>query len=128
MVGPLVADVGDERRQLGGPHRLGPVAGLPEVSGGARHGSVDGACRSAFEPLHDVGHRHARRMASYDVYLSQRVRKRVEEIFGWMKSIGGFGRTRFKGVARTQQAAHFVGAAYNLLRIAKLTLAAEAAT
>lgn len=60
--------------------------------------------------------------------VSQRVRKRVEEIFGWMKSIGGFRRTRFKGVDRTQLAAHFVGAAYNLLRMAKLTLAVEAAT
>ena len=52
--------------------------------------------------------------------VSQRVRKRVEEIFGWMKTIGGFRRTRFKGTARTQLAAWFVGAAYNLLRIAKL--------
>jgi len=40
-----------------------------------------------------------------------------------MKSVGGFRRTRFKGKERTQLAAHFVGAAYNLLRIAKLTLA-----
>ena len=61
------------------------------------------------------------RHAGYKV--SQRVRKRVEEIFGWMKSVGGFRRTRFKGKERTQLAAHFVGAAYNLLRIAKLTLA-----
>jgi transposase len=58
--------------------------------------------------------------------LSQRIRKRVEEIFGWMKSIGGFRRTRFRGRDRTQSAAHFVGAAYNLLRIAKLVSAAEA--
>jgi len=64
------------------------------------------------------------RHAGYKV--SQRVRKRVEEIFGWMKSVGGFRRTRFKGKERTQLAARFVGAAYNLLRIAKLTLAAEA--
>jgi hypothetical protein len=52
--------------------------------------------------------------------VSQRVRKRVEEIFGWLKTVGGFRRTRFKGRARTQLAAHFVRAAYNLLRIAKL--------
>jgi hypothetical protein len=52
--------------------------------------------------------------------ISQRVRKRVEEVFGWMKSVGGFRRTRFKGRDRTQLAAWFVGAAYNLLRMAKL--------
>jgi transposase len=59
-----------------------------------------------------------RRHAGYG--LSQRVRKRVEEIFGWLKTVGGFRRTRFKGRARTQLAAHFLSAAYNLLRIAKL--------
>ena len=52
--------------------------------------------------------------------ISQRKRKRVEEIFGWMKTIGGFRRTRFIGLGRTQLAAHLVAAAYNLVRIARL--------
>jgi transposase len=52
--------------------------------------------------------------------LSQRFRKKVEEIFGWVKVVGGFRRTRFKGAQRTQLSAWFVGAAYNLLRMAKL--------
>jgi IS5 family transposase len=52
--------------------------------------------------------------------ISQRIRKRVEEIFGWAKTVGSFRKTRFKGRARTQLAAHFVAAAYNLLRISKL--------
>jgi transposase len=52
--------------------------------------------------------------------ISQRVRKRVESIFGWMKTTGNFRRTRWKGVERTQLAAYFVGAAYNLLRMARL--------
>jgi len=59
--------------------------------------------------------------------LSQRIRKRVEEIFGWLKTIGGLRKTRFRGVARTQHAAYLVGAAYNLLRISRL-LAPEAPT
>ena len=46
-----------------------------------------------------------------------------EEIFGWMKTVGGFRRTRFHGVARSQMAAYFVGAAYNLLRLTRLALA-----
>lgn len=52
--------------------------------------------------------------------VSQRIRKRVEEIFGWLKTVGGFRRTRFKGRDRTELQALFAGTAYNLLRIAKL--------
>jgi IS5 family transposase len=53
--------------------------------------------------------------------ISQRVRKRVEEIFGWAKTVGNFRKTRFVGLDKTQLAAYLVGAAYNLVRIAKLT-------
>ncbi len=52
--------------------------------------------------------------------VSQRIRKRVEEIFGWMKTVGGFRRTRYRGLDRTGLAGHLVGAAYNLVRMAKL--------
>ena len=41
--------------------------------------------------------RRTTRHAGYAI--SQRKRKRVEEIFGWMKTIGGFRRTRFIGLA-----------------------------
>jgi len=53
--------------------------------------------------------------------VSARIRKRIEEIFGWKKTVGGFRRTRYKGRERTKSAAYFVGAAFNLLRIAKLS-------
>jgi transposase len=52
--------------------------------------------------------------------ISQRIRKRVEEIFGWAKQIGGLRRTRFRGIRRTEAMAQMVGAAYNLLRIPKI--------
>jgi transposase len=52
--------------------------------------------------------------------ISQRKRKLVEEIFGWMKTVGNFRRTRFKGQRRTQLAATIVAAAYNLLRVCRL--------
>lgn len=55
--------------------------------------------------------------------ISQRIRKRVEEIFGWAKTVGAFRKTRYRGKERTQFAGHMIGAAYNLLRIAKLRLA-----
>ena len=68
--------------------------------------------------------RRTTRHAGYDV--SQRKRKRVEEIFGWMKTVGGFRRTRFRGLARTALAGYMVAAAYNLVRIARLTAATVA--
>jgi transposase len=58
------------------------------------------------------------RHASY--WVSQKKRKRVEEIFGWMKAYGGLRRTRFRGLARVQLHAYLVGAAYNLLRLSRL--------
>jgi len=55
--------------------------------------------------------------------VSQRARKRIEEIWGWMKTVGGFRKTRFKGRQRTELAAYLVGAAYNLLRMTRLIAA-----
>ena len=52
--------------------------------------------------------------------LSQQLRKRVEEIFGWMKTVGGFRRTRYRGLDRTGLAGYLVGTAYNLARMAGL--------
>ena len=52
--------------------------------------------------------------------ISQRIRKRVEEVFGWMKTVATFRRTRFRGLARTELASYFTAAAYNLLRMARL--------
>jgi IS5 family transposase len=61
------------------------------------------------------------RTTRHDGYrVSQRKRKLVEEVFGWMKTIGGFRRTRFKGLRRTQLAGTIVAAVYNMLRICKL--------
>jgi transposase len=57
--------------------------------------------------------------------LSQRVRKRIEEIFGWIKTVGGGGKLRYLGVARNQLWAELTAAAYNLVRIAKLALTAS---
>jgi transposase len=59
--------------------------------------------------------------------MSQRIRKRVEEIFGWMKTVGGFRRTRYRGLDRTGLAGYLVGTAYNLVRLSRL-LAARAPT
>ncbi|MGD0073827.1 MAG: IS5 family transposase [Candidatus Binataceae bacterium] len=63
-----------------------------------------------------------RRTARHVGYaVSQRIRKRVEEIFGWMKTVGGLCRTRYRGLDRTQLHAYLVAAVYNLIRIARLS-------
>jgi IS5 family transposase len=56
--------------------------------------------------------------------LSQRVRKRVEEVFGWIKTVGKFRKTRFVGLGANQVAAYMLAAAYNLVRLPKLMGAA----
>lgn len=66
-----------------------------------------------------------RRITRHPGYgLSQRVRKRVEEIFGWIKTVGGGRKLRYLGVARNQLWAELTAAAYNLVRIARLAMAA----
>jgi transposase len=90
------------------------------------------ACRARNITPHVAMNEQFRRRSAIDertrrhpgYVVSQRVRKRVEEIFGWLKTVGGFRRTRFKGRVRTQLAAYLLGAAYNLLRIARLEAAA----
>ncbi|MFQ5932961.1 MAG: IS5 family transposase [Nitrospiraceae bacterium] len=57
--------------------------------------------------------------------VSQRARKRVEEIFGWMKTVGGFRRTRYRGLDRTGLAGYLVATAYNLVRMAKLLVSQQ---
>jgi transposase len=53
--------------------------------------------------------------------ISQRLRKRVEEVFGWMKTIGLMRKTRHKGVARVGWMFVFAAAAYNLVRMRNLS-------
>jgi transposase len=53
--------------------------------------------------------------------LSQRKRKRVEEIFGWIKTVGLMRKTRHRGLARVGWMFTFTAAAYNLVRIRNLS-------
>lgn len=62
----------------------------------------------------------ARTTAKPGYQVSQRIRKRVEEIFGWIKTVGGLRRSRYCGQDRTQAWAYFVAGTYNLLRMARL--------
>jgi transposase len=62
-----------------------------------------------------------RRTTRHEGYgLSQRIRKRIEEGFGWIKTIAGQRKTTFRGCERVGFAFTFAAAAYNLVRLPKL--------
>lgn len=100
------------------------------VGGDAGYDTADFVrdCRAINVTPHIAQTRDTRRRSAIDgrttrhpgYLVSQRKRKLVEEIFGWMKTFGGFRHTRFKGRRRTQLAGTLVAAAYNLLRICRL--------
>jgi len=54
--------------------------------------------------------------------VSQRCRKRVEEIFGWLKTVGLMRKTRHRGCARVGWMFTFTTAVYNLVRIRNLAV------
>jgi len=51
---------------------------------------------------------------------SQRIRKRIEEAFGWMKTVAGLRKTKLRSLPKVDWAFTFVAAAYNLVRAPKL--------
>ena len=52
--------------------------------------------------------------------VSQRVRKRIEEAFGWIKTVARQEKAKFRGRGRVGWAFTFAAAAYNLVRLPKL--------
>lgn len=56
--------------------------------------------------------------------ISQQVRKRIEEIFGWLKAVAGGRKLRYRGVRRNQLWADIATAAFNLVRMANLKVEA----
>jgi hypothetical protein len=78
----------------------------PHVAQRARHSAIDG---------------RTTRHAGYAI--SQVRRKRVEEIFGWMKTVGGMRKLRHRGLQLVGWMFTFAAAAYNLVRMRNLTVA-----
>ena len=61
------------------------------------------------------------RTTRHDGYaISLRIRKRIEEAFGWIKEVAGQEKTRFRGLGRVGWAFSFAAAAYDLVRLPKL--------
>jgi len=55
--------------------------------------------------------------------VSQQKRKRVEEIFGWLKTVGGMRKLRHRGLESVGWMLTLAAAAYNLVRIRNLATA-----
>ncbi len=70
----------------------------------------------------DARRRMLRRMKTRAYQLSQQARKKVEQVFGWLKQPGGLRKVRHVGRWKIQQVAYLWAAAYNLLRMANLEL------
>ena len=65
------------------------------------------------------------RTARHEVYrVSQRKRKRIEECFGWLKTIALLRKVRHRGVLKVDWVFTFACAAYNLVRLRNLSLQA----
>jgi transposase len=87
--------------------------------------------RDAAVTPHVAQHQHARRSSAIDARttrhegyaISQRKRKRVEEIFGWIKTIAGLRKTKHRGKKRVGWMFTFAAAAYNLVRMRNLAQA-----
>lgn len=59
-----------------------------------------------------------KRHAGYE--MSQRKRKRIEEVFGWLKTVGMLRKTRHRGIFKVGWVFTFAAAAYNLVRMRNL--------
>jgi transposase len=78
-----------------------------------------------------VAQNHKRRQSAIDgrttrhggYAISQRKRKRVEEIFGWLKTVGGMRKLRHRGLELVGWMFTLAAAAYNLVRIRNLATA-----
>lgn len=95
----------EEPRPVDGRRRCGRVPlGRRRPSEGARRGAA------AFQ--------HRRRTTRRPGYArSQRVRKRIEEISGWLQAVAGWRKSRFRGRDRTEWGFPLALAAYNLTRM-----------
>ncbi len=88
------------------------------------HIAVNGALSKTGKRRKTAIDRRTTRHAGYAISL--RCRKRIEEVFGWIKAQAGLAKVKLKGRAKVEALFTFAIVAYNLIRIPKL-LAREAA-
>lgn len=82
------------------------------------HIAIDGHLSKTGKPRKTAIDARTTRHENYDV--SQRCRKRIEEVFGWIKSSAGLAKVKLRGRARVDGVFVLALAAYNLIRLPKL--------
>ncbi len=82
------------------------------------HIAVNGTVYKTGKPRKTAIDGRTTRHSGYNI--SQRSRKRIEEVFGWAKSSAGMTKFKVKGLAKTNAIFSFAAAAYNLVRLPKL--------
>ena len=82
------------------------------------HIAIDGHVRVTGRPRKTLIDRRATRHPGY--VLSQRCRKRIEEVFGWVKGAAGLAKVKLRGRLRVDTAFTLALAAYNLIRLPRL--------
>lgn len=90
-----------------------------------RSGRVGGAKRTSGRlrknrPLIAARQRMQERTHDEAYAVSQRTRKKVEEVFGWCKTIAGLSRSHHAGRWKLRQQVELAAATYNLVRMRKL--------
>jgi transposase len=86
------------------------------------HIAIDGHVRVTGKPRKTSVDGRVTRHPGYAV--SQRCRKRIEEVFGWIKASAGLAKVKLRGRKRVNAAFTLALAAYNLIRLPKLLAAA----
>jgi IS5 family transposase len=82
------------------------------------HIAIDGHVRVTGRPRKTAIDKRTTRHPGYAA--SQRLRKRIEESFGWIKTTGNLAKTRHRGCDRVGWTFTLTAVAYNLVRIPKL--------
>jgi transposase len=82
------------------------------------HIAIDGHVRKNGAPRKTAVDGRTTRHVGYEI--SQRCRKRIEEVFGWIKSSAGLAKVKLRGRDRVDAAFTLALAAYNLIRLPKL--------
>ena len=85
------------------------------------HIAIDGHVRKSGKPRKTAIDKRTTRHPGHAI--SQVIRKRIEEIFGWTKTIGGLAQVKLRGLAKVEALFTFGLAAYNLIRLPKLLAA-----
>ena len=82
------------------------------------HLAVNGALSKSGRPRKTAIDRRTTRHPGYR--LSQRCRKRIEEVFGWIKAQAGLAKSKLRGRPKVEAQFTFAAAAYNLIRLPRL--------